>query len=319
MSSISFIIPARNEATLIPETVANIRQFAPAGLGWELLVADNGSTDQTFEVARSFPDVRVLRSAGTVGDARNSAAAEARGCVLVFLDADVRLTPGWHTEICRVVKQMQASPRLVTGSTVSIPASPSAIERHWFQPATLRPRHYINSGHLIIARSFFEELHGFDATLRTGEDFDLCSRARAAGGLIRDDRALEAVHLGFPKTVSSFVRRELWHGQGDGGSLGRILRSRVALVSVLVTALTIAGPVVSLATKSAVPIAVCFGAGLLIALVFAIRRTARLDARSWMINTALYYLYFLARTAALVLRQEGWRQRKTDNIPVNTV
>ena len=306
---VSFIIPARNEAALIPAAVANIRQFAPTGAAWELLIVDNASTDRTFEVAQSFADVQAVRAAGTVGDARNSGVAVSRGAVLIFLDADVRLTQSWHSGIARVLAELQTTPRLITGSTVTIPSSPGLIERHWFYPATLQRRQYINSGHLIVNRALFDELHGFDPALRTGEDFDFCARGRAAGAIIRDDRALEAVHLGFPQTLGAFARRELWHGQGDGGSVRNILRSRVACLSLLVAALTVLGPLLSLATRSAAPVLVGLAAAMLISMAFAIRRTGRMNIASWLVNTALYYVYFLCRAAALLRRSEGWRQQ----------
>ena len=308
--SISFIIPARNEAAFIPEAVANIREFAPPGVPWELLIVDNGSTDTTFTVAESLPGVRALRSVGTVGQARNTGVAAASGEVLVFLDADVRLTQAWQREIPRVLAQLRTCPRLLTGSTVTIPRSPTFIERHWFYPATQGSRQYINSGHLIMTRAFFDELHGFDPRLRTGEDFDLSQRGRAAGGTVQDDRGLEAIHLGFPKTLAAFARRELWHGQGDAGSLGKILRSKVAVTSLGVAALTVGGLLLALVLQSPIPAVAGIGASALISLVFGIRRTRRLSLSSWLVNGGLYYVYFLARAAAVMGRFDSWRQQR---------
>jgi hypothetical protein len=317
VTRVSFVIPARNEAALIPAAVANIRQFAPAGGDWELLIVDNSSTDRTFEVASSCPDVRAIRAAGSVGAARNTGVASAGGTVLIFLDADVRLTARWQGAIDRVLAELETAPRLITGSTVTVPTSPGLIERHWFLPATLHKRQYINSGHLIMTRTFFDELGGFDPALRTGEDFDLCRRGRLAGGTVRDERTLEAIHLGFPQTLGAFAKRELWHGQGDGGSLGNILRSRVACLSLLVAATTLAGPLLALVMHSTVPAAVGIGAALFISLVFAIRRTGTPNIVSWLVNTALYYVYFLCRAAALLRRSDGWRQSQTGDIPMS--
>jgi hypothetical protein len=316
--SLSFIIPARNEAALIPEAVTNIRQFAPAGVSWELLIVDNGSTDQTFVVAESFSEVRALHANGTVGSARNEGVTTARGDVLVFLDADVRLTSAWQGEIARVLGQLRSSPKLITGSTVTIPQNPSLIERYWFYPATLQKRQYINSGHLIMTRALFAELGGFDPKLRTGEDFDLCRRGRAAGGTIQDDRALEAVHLGFPKTLPSFARRELWHGQGDGGGLAKIMQSKVALLALLIAVLSLGGPLLSLLLQSSLPAAAGLGVSACICLLCAIRRSRSLNVVAWLVNGTLYYVYFLARAAALVFRFDGWRQSHKVDTAANT-
>ncbi len=318
MMNVSFIIPARNEAAFIPEAVANIRQFAPAGVSWELLIVDNASTDRTFAVAESFPEVRALHANGTVGNARNEGVASAKGDVLVFLDADVRLTSAWQREIGRVLEELRSSPKLITGSTVTIPQNPSLIERYWFYPATLQRRQYINSGHLIMTRGFFAELRGFDAKLRTGEDFDLCRRGRAAGGTVRDDRALEAIHLGFPKTLSSFARRELWHGQGDGGGLAKIVQSKVALLALTIAALSVGGPLLSLLVQSPLPATLGLGISASICLLCGIRRSRALNIAAWLVNSSLYCVYFLARAAALVFRFDGWRQPQTIDTAPNT-
>lgn len=306
MTGVSFIIPARNESGFIAAAIENIRAFAPPGVRWELIIVDNGSTDGTAEIARGYSEVRVLQAHGTVGAARNIGAASARQDILVFLDADVRLTAHWQSRIEGVLSELLASPQLVTGSTVGIPSAPSIIERHWFYPATRTPRRYINSGHLIISRTFFSDLGGFDAQLVTGEDFELCGRACVNGGKVRDDRELEVVHLGFPKTLTQFARRELWHGQGDGGTLTRVLNSKVALLSLLTLVLTICGPLVSIALHSWLPMITCWSAGLVSAMMLSARRTAGRSVGGWAVNTGLYYVYLHCRGIALFWRRSDW-------------
>jgi hypothetical protein len=312
--TVSFIIPAHNESAFIADVIANIRSFAPADARSEILVIDNCSNDQTFEIARSHPEVRTLRADGTVGSARNAGASQALGDVLIFLDADVRLTASWQSNIGSVLQQLQGSPKLITGSTVAIPPSASMIERHWFNTTARAPRQYINSGHLIMTRAFFEELHGFDPGLITGEDFDICQRGRARGGVVSDHSALVAIHLGFPKTLVAFARRELWHGQGDGGSLKKALHSKIAVVSVAVACLTIGGPALSLLTGSPLPLVVCLGTCLLITLIFSVRRTRSLNPTFWLINAWLYYVYFLCRSVALIVPFTGWRQFRAADV-----
>lgn len=316
MIKISFIIPARNESALIADAVADVQRFAPAHTQREILVIDNSSTDRTFEIARSLPDVRALRAGGTVGNARNTGASQALGDILIFLDADVRLTATWQENIGSALEQLQRSPKLITGSTVTVPPFPSTIEKHWFHSAARQPCQYINSGHLIMTRVFFEELRGFDRELITGEDFDICQRGRARGGTVSNQSALVAIHLGFPRTLAAFVRRELWHGQGDGGSLKKVLQSKVAMLSATVAALTVAGPTLSLVTRSLSPILVCLGTCVLLTFICSVRRTAGLNVASWLINAWLYYIYFLSRAVALFVRFGGWRQHNDENAPV---
>src|SRR5436305_2004259 len=70
-------------------------RFPPQCSGVRCWILLAGTTDGSGDVARSFPDVRVVRqeNAGN-GAARNRAVEEARGNLYAFLDADDRFTPG---------------------------------------------------------------------------------------------------------------------------------------------------------------------------------------------------------------------------------
>ncbi len=47
---------------------------------------------------------------------------------------------------------------------LSVPDDPTCIERYWFAPMCERPRQYINSAHLIVTRTLFDRVGGFDET-----------------------------------------------------------------------------------------------------------------------------------------------------------
>jgi len=86
---ISFIIPAYNEERLLGATLDALHHAARAtGEPYELVVADDASTDQTSNVARSH-GARVVRvSHRQIAATRNSGAREAKGELFVFVDAD---------------------------------------------------------------------------------------------------------------------------------------------------------------------------------------------------------------------------------------
>jgi glycosyltransferase involved in cell wall biosynthesis len=75
---------------------------------------------------------------GTIGAARNRGVARATGDVIVFIDADVLLTPAWADRFPDVVEQLEREPRMITGSICSVPSRPSWIERYWFAPRSGR-------------------------------------------------------------------------------------------------------------------------------------------------------------------------------------
>jgi glycosyltransferase involved in cell wall biosynthesis len=92
----SIIIPAYNEGARLPATLASVVECIRAS-GWEaeVLVVNDGSTDQTTAVARTFaltaPEVRLMENPGNRGKGYSVRAGmlEARGAILLFTDADL--------------------------------------------------------------------------------------------------------------------------------------------------------------------------------------------------------------------------------------
>lgn len=89
-SLVSVVIPAYNEELAIEKDIVLIQKtLNSAGLEWELIVVDDGSTDRTAEIAESLGAI-VLRHAHNkgVGGARTTGVRYARGSIIVMTDAD---------------------------------------------------------------------------------------------------------------------------------------------------------------------------------------------------------------------------------------
>lgn len=298
------MIPALNEEHGIGETVAAIDEVIPPSIAHEVIVADHGSTDRTAEVARQHGARVEIFTGGTIASLRNRAAAAARGDVLIFLDADVHVTSAWGQRLPAVLEVMDEDHQLVTGSVCKISRNPTWLEKAWFQPR--KRSSHIGSGHLLIHSRKFEELRGFDPSFETGEDYDLCRRVVQGGGRLVSDAQLLVHHEGFPKTVRSFVRREAWHGRSDYTSFTAVLRSRVAVASLLFLGAHIAGVA-----------ALIWGAQLVLVLavvsICLLCTAASLYTFGWggvgrlVTTSALYYVYFWGRVAAMA--ETGGRVR----------
>lgn len=87
---ISLIIPALNEAECLPQLLAEI----PPDLIDQTIVVDNGSTDQTAEVALAAGAVVIAEPRRGYGYACSAGAAAAKGDVLAFMDGDGSFDPG---------------------------------------------------------------------------------------------------------------------------------------------------------------------------------------------------------------------------------
>ncbi len=97
---VSVVIPARNVATTIGEQLTALATQDFAG-SFEVIVADNGSTDSTRAVVETFrrrvPNLEIVDASARPGinHARNAGAREARGHLILFCDGDDRVSPTW--------------------------------------------------------------------------------------------------------------------------------------------------------------------------------------------------------------------------------
>ncbi|MDL2274584.1 glycosyltransferase family 2 protein [Desulfosarcina sp. OttesenSCG-928-G10] len=94
---ISIIMPAYNVATYIGPSIESVRQ--QSGVSWELLIVDDGSTDETLEIMCRYasvdPRIKILKNKGLKGPggSRNTGLHAAQGKAILFLDSDDFLYP----------------------------------------------------------------------------------------------------------------------------------------------------------------------------------------------------------------------------------
>lgn len=104
------IICTRNRASSLVRTLASlVDAAAKVSQPWELLVVDNGSSDNTPEVIAGFADRlpirRVFQPVAGLSNARNAGIAEARGALIVWTDDDVLVDPDWLAAYIRAFEQ----------------------------------------------------------------------------------------------------------------------------------------------------------------------------------------------------------------------
>lgn len=213
---ISVIVPALNEESVIARCLASLKQQKLPSRCFEVIVVDNGSTDATREIARSFRgwlSLTVIERRGArISALRNCGAAIARGGFLAFLDADCVAPHHWLRQI---VDLLRADNCRIVGAQYRIPPSSSWVAKAWYGDLWQMkngPVSYVPGGDLAIARELFMNLGGFDETIVTSEDTEFCERAAASSVPILAVPSLSVVHLGTPQTLAGFYRKQSWHG-----------------------------------------------------------------------------------------------------------
>lgn len=181
---LSIVIPCRNGAqTLAPQLDAILAQAED--LTVEVIVADNGSTDTTADLVRSYhardDRVRLASAHGTVGinHGRNVGVRAAQGRCILLCDADDLVQPGWLAGHARAF----ADGAWCVGGGVDFTLEdgtivdhvPGAVTVHWDIPSPIGA----NCG---FRREVFDTVGGFDEAFRGGGDeTDFFWRAHAAG------------------------------------------------------------------------------------------------------------------------------------------
>lgn len=214
--NVSIIIPALNEEKMIGRCLDSLTRLAFARDRFEVLVVDNGSRDKTLAVVESFKDrlnLKVLQQAGVrISALRNLGARAAMGEVLAFLDADCLAPADW---LDRIYALAPADGAGILGAHYLLPEDSSWVGRTWHRyqeaPKSGEVSH-VPAGDLVMRREDFLKLGGFDETIQTNEDYELCERARRAGMHVRAFPQIGVIHLGTAQSLRVFFRKQAWHG-----------------------------------------------------------------------------------------------------------
>jgi glycosyltransferase involved in cell wall biosynthesis len=182
---VSIIIPCYNQAKYLPKAIESaLTQTYP---NVEILVVNDGSPDNTAEVAASYPTVRYLRQANRgVAEARNFGFGNSKGDYIQFLDGDDRLTAeaveahlrcfAAHPEAGLVVGNIEWIDDL--GRYIDKGDLPILETNHYEE--LLKVNHIGNTIAVMFRRSVLDKVGGFNGFFTPAEDYEMLVRAARA-------------------------------------------------------------------------------------------------------------------------------------------
>jgi glycosyltransferase involved in cell wall biosynthesis len=201
---VSVVLPTYNRAGILKRSIQSV--LSQSYTGFELIIVDDASTDQTGEVVKGFDDGRIryekLSSNVGAAEARNVGIRLARGEIIAFQDSD----DVWASD--KLACQLNELQTFGDGVQVSVcsykhfRAGRSSIKQwHSERLSGSDVLRYLLSGSgsigtvmLLCRAEAISRIGGFDPRLPRRQDFDLCLRLASVGDFIFSDRILVEVY-----------------------------------------------------------------------------------------------------------------------------
>lgn len=207
----SLIIPAYNEQGYLPALLDTVQtacaNYRGGSNAIEVIVADNGSTDRTAEIARTHGCRVVHEEKRIIAAVRNAGAAVAQGEILAFVDADSRI----HPNTFNVIDHAISTDKVIAGATGVSPERMSlGIAMTYVVVMPMIWATGMDTGVVFCRRSDFMVMGGYDEQKLFAEDVDFLWRLRRLGR----PRRQKLVRLTAAKAIASarkFDQYGEWH------------------------------------------------------------------------------------------------------------
>jgi len=179
---VSVVIPCYKQAHFLPEALKSV--LAQTYSSVEAIVVDDGSPDNTAQVAALFPGVNYVRQQNRgIAEARNAGFRASQGNYVIFLDADDRLMPDAAKRHLQCFAENPSAGFVVgdidqiasDGSYLSSPRWP--VLTSGFYEELLKANHVANTIAVMFRRGVLEAIGGFKTFFAPAEDYEMLLRA----------------------------------------------------------------------------------------------------------------------------------------------
>lgn len=205
---VSVIITSKNEDDVIKKILNSIQKQTYNNI--EVILVDNHSTDKTIKIAKGFKKVKIYQQGPERSAQRNYGARVSNGQYLLFLDADMSLSPN-------VVKECVAAAK--SGAKIGSVIIPeqSVARSFWEKVKGFERSFYNEKGDSItdaarfFKRKVFEKAGGYDETITGPEDWDLPETIRELG--YKDGRISEKIyHRERATSLLTLFKKKFYYG-----------------------------------------------------------------------------------------------------------
>lgn len=216
---VSVLVCTRNGAHTLAECLASLERLAYPN--YEVIVVDDGSTQDIAAIVQGFPSVRYIRQDPQgLSVARNTAAAASTGEILAYTDDDCIVEPAWLTHLVRPF----ARPEVGAAGGPNIPPAPVNRSQACVIAAPGGPAHvlltdttaeHVPGCNMAVRRRVFDELEGFRPKYHAaGDDVDFCWRLLEKGHVIGFNAAAMVWHYR-RFTVKAFLKQQTGYGKAE--------------------------------------------------------------------------------------------------------
>jgi len=180
---ISFVVPAYNEEKYLAPTLEAIHGAARAsGEDYEIVVADDASTDATAEIARQHGARVVTVENRQIAATRNAGARAATGDRIFFVDADTTVSPALVAEALAAFREGAVG----GGAPVRIEPAPrwARVFMKIFVPLYFGLARWAAGCFVFCTRAAFEATGGFDERYYASEEVHFSKALKRAGRFV---------------------------------------------------------------------------------------------------------------------------------------
>lgn len=216
---VSVVVASYNGGRTLPACLESLRHLNYPD--YEVILVDDGSTDDTPEIAVRFPEVRTVRQENKgLSVARNVGIASARGEIVAFTDSDCRADEDWlHYLIGDMLRDnfsgmgghnfLPPDDSPVAAVVMASPGGPAHVL------LTDREAEHVPGCNMAFYKHVLDEIGGFDPIFRkAGDDVDVCWR------LLESGYRIGFSHAGFVwhyrrSTVKAYLRQQNGYGEAE--------------------------------------------------------------------------------------------------------